>query len=310
MLRHAISRRSVGVPEIWDRELVLVTGKGGVGKTTIAAALARKAHHAGRRVVIGDVSSDATTRSQLLELFGHGHLKSDDPVEMSPGLYGIRIMPSTGHKLFLRAALKVRMFVDAAMRSAALNRFLMAAPTFPEIGTLYHLVHILRMKRFDHVILDLPATGHALGLASLPKTVLKILPTGLIGDAIRDGLAVMTDPARGAAVIVTLPEHMPVTEALELGDGLQKLSIAIRSTILNKMPANPFSEEERRALDAHIRGRAGSLLLGTRELRKLERAIQAQKMYRAMVPPEQQLEVPLLSAPDASGILAKVEQAL
>jgi anion-transporting ArsA/GET3 family ATPase len=308
MLRRAISPPTV--PEIWDRELVMVTGKGGVGKTTIAAALARKAHRAGKKVVIADVSSDATTRSQVLELFGHGNLKSDEPVEMRRGLFGVRIMPSTGHKLFLRAALKVRMVVDAAMRSAALNRFLMAAPTFPEIGTLYHLVHVLRQKKFDHLILDLPATGHALGLASLPKTVLKILPTGLIGDAIREGLSAMTDPDRGRAVIVTLPEHMPVTEALELGDGLRKLSIPVHAMILNKMPENPFSDEERRALDAHIRGRTGTLLLGTREFRKLERAIQAQKMYRATVAQELQREISLLNQNDVAKVLDHVEQAL
>src|SRR5262245_32968107 len=300
----------VSAPEIWDRELVMVTGKGGVGKTTVAAALAQESHRAGRKVVIADVSSDATTRSQLLELFGHGNLKADDPVEMRKNLFGVRIMPSTGHKLFLRAALKVRMVVDAAMKSAALQRFLMAAPTFPEIGTLYHLVHILRMKKYDHVILDLPATGHALGLAALPKTVLKVLPTGLIGDAIRDGLTTMTDPSRGTSVVVTLPEHMPVTEALELSDGLKKLSIPVRSIILNKMPPNPFSDEERKTVDAHIRGRGGTLLLGTREFRKLERALQAQKMYRAMVPFEQQLEIPLLNDRAPARVVEHVEQFL
>jgi arsenite/tail-anchored protein-transporting ATPase len=300
----------VGETSIWDRELVMVTGKGGVGKTTVAAALARKAHRAGRSVVIADVSSDATTRSQLLDLFGHGHLKSDDPVEMKPGLFGVRIMPSTGHKLFLRAALKVRIVVDAAMKSAALNRFLMAAPTFPEIGTLYHLVHILRMRRFQHVILDLPATGHALGLASLPKTVLKILPSGLIGDAIREGLQVMTDPRRGRAVIVTLPEHMPVTEALELSEGLRKLAIPVDSMILNRMPENPFSEDERKALDQHIKSRAGTLLLGTREFRKLERAISAQNLFRSTVPKELQREISLLNDGEPARIVQHVEQAL
>ena len=250
---------------------------------------------------------------------------------MERRLYGVRIMPSVGHRLFLRAALRMRMVVDAAMRSAALNRFLMAAPTFPEIGTLYHLVHILRMRKFDHLILDLPATGHALGLASLPKTVLKVLPSGLIGDAIREGLAAMTDPARGGAVVVTLPEHMPVTEALELSQGLTKLSIPLQAIVLNRMPDNPFSDEERRALAVHMQGRAHQpkedlssntpeleslplgkhkFLLGTREFRRLERALLAQKMFRAMVPLEQQREVSLLNERDPQQIMAHVEAAL
>jgi arsenite-transporting ATPase len=88
------------------------------------------------------------------------------------------VTPSTGHRLFLQAALRVRVLVDAAMRSAALRRFLMAAPAFPEVGTLFQLVSLLRDERFDHVLVDLPATGHALGLAALPRTVLKVVPGG------------------------------------------------------------------------------------------------------------------------------------
>jgi anion-transporting ArsA/GET3 family ATPase len=304
------SGNGVSALPAWIRELVLVTGKGGVGKTTVAAAIAAAAHHAGKRVLLADVSSDATTRSQVLEYFGHGNPKSEDPFEIRPKLHGVRIMPSIGHKLFLREALRVRLLVDTAMKSAALNRFLMAAPTFPEIGTLYQLVQILRAKRFDHIVLDLPATGHALGLASLPKTVLKVLPQGLIGNAIREGLDAMTDPKRGSGVIVTLPEHMPVTEALELASGLEKLQIPIGAMVLNRMPPNPFSDDERKALDAHIRQRSGSMLLGAREFRRLERALQAQRMFRAMVPHERQIEVSLLNDRDPMKIIGHVEAAL
>lgn len=269
---------------LWAKELVLVTGKGGVGKTTVAAALARSAHTAGKRVLIAEVTSDTSTKSQLLGLFGHPDVKGEDPVELEKRLYGVRITPSAGHRLFLTAALKVGMVVNAAMRSAALNRFLMAAPAFPEIGTLYHLVTLLRSKRFDHIILDLPATGHALGLASLPKTVLSVVPSGLIGQAIQEGLDAMTDDARGCAVLVTLPEGMPVTESLELARGLEKLDIRVRAMILNAMPDNPFTDGERDALRDHLNGREASLLLGAREFRRLERALGAQAQFEAEVP--------------------------
>lgn len=270
--------------EVWARELVLVTGKGGVGKTTVAAALARSAHAAGKRVLVAEVTSDTSTKSQLLGLFGHPDVKGESPERIADRLYGVRITPSAGHRLFLQAALKVGMLVNAAMRSAALNRFLMAAPAFPEIGTLYHLVDLLRSKRFDHVIVDLPATGHALGLASLPKTVLSVVPSGLIGDAIREGLDVMTDDARGCAVLVTLPEGMPVTESIELAKGLEELDITVRAMILNAMPPNPFTDDERDALRAHLATRDSSLLLGGREFRRLERALAARAQFDAAVP--------------------------
>lgn len=281
---------------IWDRELVLVTGKGGVGKTSVTAALAKAAHRAGRRVLVGEVTPDTSTISTLLGLFGQPRPASEDPVELASNLYGVRITPTIGHKLFLKAALKIGLVVDTAMRSAALTRFLLAAPAFPEIGTFYQLVSLLRQKRYDHLILDLPATGHAIGLISLPKTVLRVLPAGLIGDAIKEGLEVLTNPKRTAAVLVTLPESLPVTESLELCDAMRHHQVAVRSMILNRMPAEPFSPLELQALDHHLAHRPGDrLLLGTKELRRLERALEARDLFRERVPPDvERVEVPAL----------------
>ena len=279
-----------GPDYIWDRQLVLVTGKGGVGKTTVAAGLARAAQRAGRKVLLGEVTPDAKEKSTLLELFGKPKPKGESPVFLDKGLDGVRVTPSAGHRLIMRAALKVGMVADAAMRSAALNRFLMAAPAFPEIGTLYQLVHLLRENRWDHIILDLPATGHALGLASLPRTVLRVIPVGMIGEAIREGLDVMTNPTQGGAVVVTLPEDMPVTEAQELAAGLGKLSVPIRAMVLNQMPADLFSENELKAIHSHLAERAetGPLLLGSREFRRLQRALAAQGRFRNEASPHHQ----------------------
>ena len=275
-----------GPANIWDRQLVLVTGKGGVGKTTVAAGLAVAAQRAGRRVLLGEVTPDAKEKSTLLELFGQPRPRGEAPVELDAGLDGVRVTPSAGHRLIMRGALKVGMVADAAMRSAALNRFLMAAPAFPEIGTLYQLVHLLRADNWDHIILDLPATGHALGLASLPRTVLRVLPVGPIAEAIREGLDAMTNPARGGAVVVTLPEDMPVSESLELAEGLEKLSVPIRAMVLNQMPNFPFTVPEIDAMADHLGARDddGPLLLGSREFRRFQRALGARDRFRAEVP--------------------------
>jgi anion-transporting ArsA/GET3 family ATPase len=229
---------------------------------------------------------------------------------IQPRLYGSRITPSTGHRLFLRAAIRVRLIVDAAMRSAALNRFLMAAPTFPEIGTLYQLVALLRQKEFDHVFVDLPATGHALALASLPKTVLRIVPSGLIGDAIKEGLTAMTDPSKGGAVVVTLPESMPITEAIELGDALKRLSIPVRAMILNRMPDDPFTPEERKTLHDFLATSANGHLLGEREFRKLERAEAARETFRKTVPENRRVEIPFFDLNEEQAIVSHVTRAI
>ncbi|MEL6184829.1 MAG: ArsA family ATPase [Myxococcota bacterium] len=273
---------------ITDRQLLFVTGKGGVGKTTIAAALARASRDAGQRTLVAEVTSDVSARSHLLGHFGVATAaRGEEPIKLGPNLDGVRITPSIGHRLFLRAALRVGMLADAAMRSAALNRFLMAAPAFPEIGTLYQLVWLLRRQEYEKIVIDLPATGHALGLAKLPRTVSRVVPMGLIKEAITEGLAIMTDPKRTGAVVATLPESLPVTEAFELARGLEELEVPVGALVLNRMPANPFTEEERKMLDDHIRQRRGELLLGTRELRRLERALEARETFR---------EAPLASA--------------
>lgn len=298
---------------IWNRELVLVTGKGGVGKTTIAAALARAAQAEGKRVLLAEVTSEVANTSPLLGFFGQPRPHGEAPIRLDDNVDGVRITPSAGHRLFLSAALHSGMLANAAMRSAALNRFLLAAPAFPEIGTLYMLVTLLREKRWDHVVVDLPATGHALGLVSLPRTVLRILPSsGLIGGAIQEGLDALTHPARTGAVVVTLPEALPVQEGLELEEGLKKLNVPVRAMVLNRMPKHAFSETERAALDAHMRGRATEPLLGTREFRRLERALDARARFRAGVPAGvNRVEIPLCdTTTDSQEIMEHVGLAL
>ena len=272
------------VEPIWSRELVLVSGKGGVGKTTLTAVMGQMAADAGRRVLIAEVTPDLHTTSPLLSHFGHPRPRTEEPFRISGQLYGIRIAPQSGHRLFLRQALKVRLLVDAAMKSAALTRFLMAAPTFPEIGVLFQIVHLIRQRRFDHVIIDLPATGHALALASLPRVVHRVVPTGLIGDAIKEGLDILTSSSRCWAVIPTLPESMPVTETGELIESLHDCGIHVGAVVLNRIPNNPLTDAERNHLDDWSAQNSQGRFLGARELVRLDRALAAQKMFRSGLP--------------------------
>lgn len=270
---------------IWERKLVMVTGKGGVGKTTVAAALAEVAQEAGKRVLLAEVTPESTAQSNLLGIYGRPNPKGEERVFLKPRMDGIRISPSFGHRRFLGDALKSNFLASAALRSAALNRFLMAAPSFPEIGMLYQLVSLLREDCFDHLVVDLPATGHALGLVSLPKTVLRVLPKGVIRDALQEGLEVLTDPTRSGVVVVTLPEDMPVTEASELRQGLEDLSIDVCAMMLNRMPISPFSPEEQAALEAYLQDPNEPKLLGSREFHRLLTAQEAQHSFRTKVQP-------------------------
>jgi len=254
---------------------VLVTGKGGVGKTTVAASLARFAAAQGKRVLCAEMVGDPTESSALADALGVERLDVE-PTEIAPNLSAVLLAPYLGHQRFLRDVLPMRLLADAAMKSAAIRRFLSAAPTFPEMGVLYRLLDLVRAKHKDDtplhemIIVDLPATGHALALAQIPASLLRVIPTGPIATAVREGLDLIADPVRTGAVVVTLPETLPVSEALELIRGIHEHNLPLAQVFVNRVPFDPFSDEEREVVRDLLMGRPPTL--GERTLERIDRA--------------------------------------
>jgi len=269
--------------DLLARRLLLVTGKGGVGKTTVTAALARLAAASGKRVLAAEVSyesprddeqADAALTSPLAGALGTQPL-GDEPRRIAGTLFASRLSPLAGHLQFLRDTLPVRLLADAAMRSAAVRRFFHAAPTLAELGIVYRLLDLLRetsagAPHWQLVVCDLPATGHALALAQVPQTLASVLRSGPIHAAAQEGLRVLRDRAHTTSVLVSLPDPLPVSEALELHEGLRKLSIDCARVVLNRMPPNPFTPEERAAVARIVKD--GARTLGARRIPRIDRA--------------------------------------
>jgi len=241
---------------LWDRRALLISGKGGVGKSTLAAAIARAAVRSGRSVLLAELTPTLDGPSVLAPLVG-ARSASPEVIEVEPGLSFVRLGASEGHRRFLEDVLPLRLMADAALRSRALRRFLEAVPAMREMGLLYQMLDLVRQTRRDGgpayplCVLDLPATGHALALASLPRAVLSLMPGGPIGRAVREGLDLLQDPRRTAVVLASLPEPLPVSEALRLATELRELGLPLAAGILNRMPEDPFPEPRARAaLDA------------------------------------------------------------
>jgi anion-transporting ArsA/GET3 family ATPase len=289
------SKEEGSLEAIAGRRLVLVTGKGGVGKTAIAAGLATLLARQGKRVLCAEVAPDPSAPSALGDALG-GHSPGEEPSRISDQIRAVLLTPSMGHRRFLQDVLPVKVLADAAMRSSAIRKFLSAAPGFADMGVMYRLLDLFRQKRPDGspehevCIVDAPATGHALALAQIPELLARVIPAGPIGKTAREGVALMSDPSQVGAIVVTLPEKLPVTEAEELCSGLAKHKVPLAAVVMNRVPQDPFSAEERSALSPVLE--ANRALVGTRELSRIDRAHAAVSMMRksAQAPVAQVLE--------------------
>jgi anion-transporting ArsA/GET3 family ATPase len=265
---------------------VMVTGKGGVGKTTITAALAQTFAARGKRTLAAEMTADGISTSALGAALGAEGL-SEKPMHVRENLSATLLAPTLGHQKFLQDVLPMKLLADAAMRSAAIRRFLLAAPTFPEMGVLYRLLDLVRQTRsdgsFEHemIVVDMPATGHALALAQIPSSLLRIIQVGPIASAVREGLDFLLDPQKSGAVIVTLPETLPVSEAIELAAGIREHQIPLRHAFLNRVPNDPFTGDERRAVEELMASLPPTL--GGRTVERITRAQAARARFAAGV---------------------------
>ncbi len=249
------------------RRINLISGKGGVGRTTLAAALARASAAEGKKTLLLEIEDDSGWDSALAKSFGRKHFQIE-PELLEKNLYGISLSAVVGQERFLQSFLRLKSLTDLVMGNQGVKWFLEGAPAFKEMGVFFHLLLQMRSD-FDTLILDLPATGHFVGLARLPELLLKMIPFGPIAERLREGQKFLYDRANSAVWIVTLPQPLPVSEAIELRTVLQNESLPFGGFILNRAPFNPFTEQEEELLEGLSRkSPAGKLLVDLERIRR------------------------------------------
>ena len=262
--------------DICSKRVALITGKGGVGRTTLSAALAKAAAAQGVRVLLTEIGEPDGDYTPLARIFGRDTFPGQ-PTALGPNLMGCTLWPRLGHELFFKRVIPVGPVVRAANNSAALRKLLDSAPSFREMGVFYHMFWLLEQTRSDGeythelVIIDMPASGHTLGLTGLRDRLKSLMPTGPIARVLDDGEPYFHDPEKTGAYIVTLPEVLPVTECLELAEGLRDSRTPIGGVFVNRMLADPFTADEREALAPHV----DSPLYGMARYRQVPKGEQA-----------------------------------
>ena len=225
----------------FGRRLLFVTGKGGVGKTTVAAALARLAVLDGQRVLLCEMDA----KGDVAAAFDSAAL-AFAPRQLEPGLWAMAMNTEDSLREYLRLFVKLPTVVTRIGPLARTFDFVAdAAPGVKEILAVGKLCYEVRERHYDLVVVDAHASGHVLSEIDAPRAIQELVKVGLVRDQTAWMVELLEDPATTGVVVVTTPEEMPVTETLELVDRLRRSSrVSLAAVIANRVLPEPFGRTE------------------------------------------------------------------
>ena len=237
--------------EFLDPRILIVSGKGGVGKTTVAAALAMVAARAGRKVCLAEVDRKGT----LAKLFG-ADVPGYEPAELSPGVWGMSIVPEDALAEYLRVQYNMKRIAKAFTSTHFVDYITTAAPGLKDILVLGKIWYLEQgpskggtSHDFDTIIVDAPAAGHMLTFLQAPHGLADMVSVGPVRRQSDWLVQMLQDPARTRVHLVTLPEEMPVSETLETAAALTThLGMNMGSVFANAVYSELFDDTDRKLL--------------------------------------------------------------
>ena len=293
-------------PRLLDRRLVFLLGKGGVGRSTVAAALGLLAARSARRAIVVEV----TGRGDVPRLFGRESTAGTE-IELLDGLWTLAVDPRVALEEYLRDQLPGRMLGEMIGTSGAFGYVAAATPGLRELLTIGKIWELAQDQRrpegalpYDVVVVDAPATGHGLALLQAPRT---FAAAAQIGPIARQGELIsqtLRDRRQTALAGVTTPDRAAVDELLDLR---AQLTDGLDAVLVNAVMRRRFDAQDATALRAALDRGAPAAPLHialAEEARASEQRAQLARLDRAV-------ELPLLVEPEIGPIaLGKLADAL
>jgi len=239
------------VANLFDMRFVLNTGKGGVGKTVVSAAMAIAFARRNKRVLLVQLNAD----DRLGETFGRDAVGTEI-VEISPGIHSVNMTPEAALREYALMILKVRSLYRAVFENRIVAELLRVMPGLPELTMLGKAYYHEKERdedgrpRWDVIIVDAPATGHGMFLLQIPQVITRALDNGHMAAEAAAMLQLLEDHERCALNLITLPEEMPVTETFELYAQVKSaFEIQVGMVIANGVVPSLLSSQDAEAIE-------------------------------------------------------------
>jgi anion-transporting ArsA/GET3 family ATPase len=286
------------MPEMLEKRLIFVTGKGGVGKSTIASSLGLAAAARGKRTIVCEIGS----QEQISRLFNRAQVGFHE-VELEENLWTISIDPDESMREYVLLQLKVRAMRDLLFRSRVFTYMAAATPGLKElvtIGKIWELAQLNRKvkkgRKYDLVIVDAPATGHGIGFLQTPRTFANIARVGPIHAQAQELDRFITDHASTGTAIVALPEEMPVNESAALERELSgEIGVSVDRIFMNALYPERFSSAEAERLTDSSQEATGAVGEALRAAISEYRRARSQRAQLARL--KRQVNVPVKTLP-------------
>jgi anion-transporting ArsA/GET3 family ATPase len=226
--------------DLLDRRLIFVTGKGGVGKTTVASSLALLAAGRGKKTLVCEVDA----KGNLSDFYETAPVGFDER-EVMPDLWAMSMDTEASLRQYISQQLKLPLVARVGPLARMFDFVASAAPGVKEIVTVGKLCWEVRERHYDTVVVDASASGHIVSQLAAPQAINQLVQVGLVRQQTGWMLDILGDPNRTGLVVVATPAEMPVSETLELTDRVkEETNVDLAAVVVNRVLPELFGRGE------------------------------------------------------------------